>query len=102
MNFKTHNEKHISAVGTCLQGYVDADYNDLVRLFGQPTTGDKYKTDAEWLIEFDTGFVATIYNYKDGRNYLGADGIPTEQIRDWHVGGASNLVVGLVQSALSS
>lgn len=102
MNFKTHNEKHISAVGTWGQGCIEASYDDLVRVFGAPCCLDNYKTDAEWLVEFDNGYVATIYNYKDGRNYLGDDGLPTEQIRDWHIGGASNLAVGLVQQALSS
>lgn len=102
MNFTTHNQKHLDPTGTCLQGYIDVSYDDLVTKFGAPFAGDGYKTDAEWIIEFDTGFIATIYNYKDGVNYMGNDGLPVTQIRDWHVGGESKTVVGLVQQILSS
>ena len=45
------------------------------------------KVDAEWGILFD-GVIFTIYNYKDGINYLGeVEGIPTQFITDWHLGG---------------
>lgn len=76
-----------------LTGYLDVPYSAWVRLFGEPTAEtDKYKTDAEWDVSFydedgeRIGF-ATIYNYKDGKNYRGANGLNVEQIRDWHIGG---------------
>jgi hypothetical protein len=74
--------------GTSLQGYVTTTYADLVQTFGEPTRdGDGYKVDAEWIITFADGVVATIYNYKDGRNYCGEDGLAVEDITEWHVGG---------------
>jgi hypothetical protein len=74
--------------GTSLQGYIRTSYADLVGCFGEPThDGDGYKVDAEWVITFADGVVATIYNWKDGPNYCGEDGTPVEFIREWHVGG---------------
>lgn len=87
MNFKTHNEKDIDINGTSLCDYIRVSYANLVRVFGQPTSGDGYKVDAEWILEFDDGVVATIYNYKDGRNYCGEEGLDVEFITDWHIGG---------------
>ena len=73
--------------GTSLQSSVTVSYADLVRLFGEPNTDhDGYKSDAEWLIYTMDG-VCTIYNYKDGRNYLGSEGLATKDITDWHLGG---------------
>src|ERR1700722_12206498 len=82
------------ATGTCLQGEIECSYADLVAVFGPPNTeaGDQDKVDAEWILTF-TLFggvakeIATIYNYKTGKNYLGEDGMPTEEIEDWHIGG---------------
>lgn len=90
------------AVGTCLQGYIDADYATLVRVFGRPSRGDGYKVDAEWCIRFDDGTIATVYNYKDGKNYLGRNGMPKTKIRDWHIGGTSKAAVERVHAALSA
>lgn len=92
MKFKTHNETDVQVVGTHLQGYIYCGYDRLVEVFGEPTGGDGYKVDAEWDIEFEDGKVATIYNYKDGVNYLGEDGEEVETIREWHIGGLTKEV----------
>ena len=98
MKFK-NGEANISM--TSLQGYIKTSYRDLVNCFGEPTSdGDGYKVDAEWELTFEDGTVATIYNWKDGRNYCGADGLPVEQITDWHVGGKSTRAVRLVEQAM--
>jgi hypothetical protein len=80
-----------SADLTSLQGYVAASYAELVAAFGPPNAeNDGYKTDAEWvLLDTETLTLVTLYNYKDGRNYLKSRGTPVEQIRDWHIGGRS-------------
>lgn len=81
--------------GTCLQGYFPegTTYAQLVHAFGQPNaSGDDYKCDANWLGSID-GSIFTIYNYKTGKNYLGADGKETKDITTWHIGGKSKLVV---------
>jgi hypothetical protein len=79
MNFQTHNDIDIDPSGTCLQGYIVKYYDQLVDLLGEPTSGDGYKVDAEWLIKFDDGTVATIYNYKDGINYRFTTGMSAAQ-----------------------
>jgi antitoxin component YwqK of YwqJK toxin-antitoxin module len=86
---------------TCLQGYIVASYDRLVELFGEPTEGDGYKVDAEWIVEFEDGTVATIYNWKNGRNYCGHEGYPIELITDWNIGGYKKQAVRLVDDVLS-
>lgn len=100
MKFEVKNEDFGVANGTSLQGYISATFDELVNTFGEPGKGDEYKTDAEWIIEFDDGTVATIYNWKDGRNYCGSDGLDVEDITDWHIGGNGQRSVDLVESVL--
>ncbi|MBU6389702.1 hypothetical protein KGQ71_04280 [Patescibacteria group bacterium] len=72
--------------GCSYKGQIDIPYAELVQLLGEPTlAGDGYKTDAEWLVVTPEGPV-WLYNYKDGTNYLGEDGTPTDRLRCWHVG----------------
>tara|TARA_B100000676_G_C17644993_1_gene613532 strand:- start:152 stop:526 length:375 start_codon:yes stop_codon:yes gene_type:complete len=106
-NVKTHPEGSRLANGTSLTGYIDIGYSALVELFGDPFEGDGYKVDAEWNVEFvdeyDTtlGFV-TIYNYKDGKNYLAANGLNVEDIRDWHIGSKSNSDLYMLEDFLDA
>ncbi len=85
--------------GTSLQGYVSCDYATLVNIFGEPEEGDPYKTDANWYVTIN-GTVCTIYNYKDGRNYLGARGLDKENITEWHIGGRSIKSALLVEQVI--
>lgn len=79
-------EQHDKAWGTGLSGYVFCPYKKLVALLGEPNAeGDGYKTDAEWIVEMN-GKVLTIYNYKDGKNYNGRNGLATKNITEWHIG----------------
>lgn len=100
MTFKTHNETEININGTCLQGEVEATYAELCDLFGSHHDGDGYKVDAEWYVQFSDGTVATIYNWKNGKNYEGENGLPLEQIDSWHIGGDSAKAETMVQIAL--
>ena len=102
MKFKTLETFH-KANGTSLRGYLPhTTYADLVSVFGQPTCeGDGYKTDCEWLVEFNDGTVATIYNWKNGRNYCGNDGLDVEDIRHWNVGGHNGNAHQMVINALA-
>lgn len=100
MNFKTHNQQAINTGGTHLQGYVQANYKDLVAAFGKPMDGDGIKVDAEWNIQFDDGTIATIYNWKNGLAYMSDLGLDTERITDWNIGGASPRSAELVTIAL--
>lgn len=99
MNFQVSNDVNIN--GTSLVGQIDCGYDHLVRVLGAPNRdGDGYKVDAEWTLRFDDGTIATIYNWKDGRNYLGAHGARVETIRDWHVGGKTDRALYLVAGLL--
>jgi len=77
---------HYSPIaGTSFKDYIDISYNRLVKTFGKPNKGED-KTDAEWIILTSEGCI-TIYNYKDGKNYLGNKGLKTKDITEWHIGG---------------
>jgi len=89
MKFITHNDEMIDINGTHRQGYVDANYAQLLGKLGKPHDGDGYKTDWEWSILFEDGTVATIYNWKSGPNY-GYYDVGPGQIKTWNVGGHCN------------
>lgn len=102
MKYKTHNDNpKIDSNGTYFQGEIEASYAHLCELFGNPTNGDEYKTDAEWEVEFEDGTVATIYNWKDGKNYNGPEGMETEDITNWHIGGHDKKAVERVREIMS-
>lgn len=76
-----------------LLGYVPTTYDRLVERLGEPTfTGDD-KTTVEWLIAFEDGKVATVYDWKTYDTPMRA--------YDWHIGGHDDAVVGRVQSILA-
>ncbi len=89
--------------GTSFEGEIIADYNMLLSKLGPPCESfDNYKSDAEWIIEFEGGSVATIYNWKDGKNYLGEDGLDLCDIKEWHVGGRIKEVVAWVDDLINN
>ena len=96
INYQTHNDVIIEITGTSFQGDIRLDYYDIVSRLGKPQDRDGYKIDAEWNVEFDDGTVATLYNWKNGRNYCGEDGLKPYQIEEWHIGGFSNDAVDKV------
>lgn len=89
-----------SADGTHLQGYVSTTYDKIVSKYGPPIEGDGYKIDAEWIIQWEDGLVGTIYNWKNGKNYLGKEGTPTKKIEEWNIGGHKSIVVKRIQDDL--
>lgn len=90
MKYDVTNDTY-SANGTSLRGYVVTYYHDLVEMFGQPLPGGD-KTNAEWIIEFDDGLVATIYDWKTYE-------APMDKY-EWHIGGKSYEVVERIQNIL--
>jgi len=73
--------------GTSFLGYIYSTYEQIIEIFGNPVSnGDGYKVDIEWIIDTPHG-VATIYNYKNGKAYLGEKGTDVNLICEWHVGG---------------
>ncbi len=88
--------------GTSLQGYLDTTYDWLVKIFGEPKgEGDGYKVDAQWCLNID-GKITIIYNYKNGKNYLGEEGTDTKKNRDWYIGGRDSRVVDAVRAAMTA
>lgn len=73
--------------GTSLRGYIETSYYDLVGCFGPPNGFESDKVDARWVITFADGVIATIYNYKNGKNYCGKVGLDVKDITNWHIGG---------------
>ena len=87
MEYQTHNDVIIDINGTSLKGDIKLDYYDILDRLGKPKECDSYKIDAEWDIEFYDGTVATLYNWKNGKNYCGEKGLALYQIDKWNVGG---------------
>lgn len=87
--------------GTYLQGELVTTRKALVRAFGEPQfeelSGDK--TSIEWLLEFEDGTIATIYDYKrEGSGYYGEEGelLADDEEYDYHIGGADLRALELV------
>lgn len=95
------NELDKKRTGTSFKGYLYARYDQLVSAFGDPRQSQQSdnKTDVEWIIDTPHG-VATIYNYKDGKAYLGQSGLSPEEIYEWHVGGKKSEVYDWIKDRL--
>jgi hypothetical protein len=77
---------------TSYRATIEASYHDLVEVWGEPSKGDAYKTEAEWVVRPSGKSVITIYNYKNSRSY--ADKYSEiKDVREWHVGGHTANVV---------
>ena len=76
--------------GTHLVGYLTIKFSDLVECFGNPhyLGGEGDKVDAEWAFEIDN-IIVTLYNWKNGKAFLGNEGQDIENITDWNIGGKS-------------
>lgn len=99
MNFKPATQFESSS----LQGYIEISYAELVEVFSMHHhEGDGYKIDAEWDLKFEDGTHATIYNYKDGKNYNGQDGDAVENITNWHIGGNTHKSVEAVYAVINT
>jgi hypothetical protein len=96
MKFELVDHSHM--MGTSGQGDLHATFAELVAKLGNPNAVlDTDKIDACWVIRFEDGTVATVYNWKDGRNWLGDDGLDVEDITEWSVGGKDWKAVDALQ-----
>ena len=103
MKYQTHNEKEIDITDTHGRGDLTATYGQLVELFGEPmdkTMG--FKTDAEWVLEYENGAIVTIYNWKNGKNYCGDEGLAIEEVDTWSVGGNTSAAPDFVDRTIAS
>jgi len=97
------NSDDISCSGTCFVGTLFVSYKTITDKLGEPSDSyDDYKSDAEWHLEFEDGTVATIYNWKDGKNYCGDEGLELEDIEEWHIGGRTQQVTYWVEDLIKN
>jgi len=82
----------VSIDGTSLQGYITCSYDTLCEVFGEPTNGDGYKTQAEWNGKLGET-VFTIYDWKEHQDIY--------DVTDWHIGGHSKDSVELVHKIVT-
>ena len=100
--YTTHHEDEEledSLSGSCLRGVLSSNYATIVQALGDPVTGCD-KTDWEWFIQFPDGMTAHLYNWKNGPNYCGDEGLTKELVFDWHIGGHHDAVVQRVRDIL--
>jgi len=67
------------ATGTYQTGALYTDYHKIVNVFGEPEEIISDKTQVEWILKFEDGTIATVYDYR-------AIAIP-EKNKDWYIGG---------------
>ena len=96
-------DTHTGTDGTHGQGDIVIEYEKLVEVLGEPLHSDGYKSQCEWVIEFNPKNsprqVATIYDWKLGKQYLGEEeGEDKENIKYWNIGGFNNIVVKYLAS----
>ena len=97
VTFLTHNDKEFKHSGSSWkQGDLTATYSDIVNVLGEPHQSDGYKSDAGWDVLCDDGTFATIYNWKNGKNYNGEFGQDVENITEWSIGGTSLDAVSVI------
>lgn len=89
MEIRYINDMRTDSSGTSGKGGFVCKYETLVKVLGEPLKGsDDFKTQAEWNIEYKDGTITTIYDWKQGKGYLGdEEGIESEDVIEWNVGG---------------
>ncbi len=88
------NKKGASVNGTNLKGVVETTYDAIVNLFGKPLGGSADgKTTCEWILEFEDGTVATIYDWKTGTT--------PKELYKWNIGGHTYKVLELLEKVMN-
>jgi len=85
--------------GGHLVGYFNATRREIESIFGEPTYTDNSKHEkvtVEWVIKFENGTFATIYDYKRYEQ-----GTPKmDEVYEWHIGGENLEAARLVSEAM--
>ncbi len=86
--------------GTALEGYITTTRRALAAKFGEPdmtgTIDNKITT--EWVLKFEDGTIADIYDWKRDWDDLGAPEL--DEVYTWHIGGHGKAAVYAVTEAL--
>lgn len=78
--------------GTCYQGELVANFEDLKAIFGEPLGGSADgKVSNEWTFEFEDGSVCSIHDWKENGEFV-------EQPCTWTIGGHFKNVVEKIQN----
>jgi hypothetical protein len=89
MKYTTITDKSVF-YPTHLVGYVSSTQKQLRECFGSPMKFSQHDSDGkvttEWLIEFEDGVIATIYDWK--RYEEGSPAL--NEVYEWHIGGLGN------------
>ena len=94
---KTSTNK--SANGTSFHGHeILTTYNELVKHFGEPTyvNGIEEKSQFDWVLEHEIGFVFTIYDWKEYKT------IEPDDVISWHIGAHSEDASRVAHLAVTS
>lgn len=85
-----------------LEGYITTTRRELAAKFGEPDmTGTiDNKVTTEWVLKFEDGTIATIYDWKRYDDDLGAPEL--DEVYQWHIGGQSKAAVYAVSGALGT
>ena len=99
------NKIYEKIIGSHFMGMIGGDenpltYTRLCELFGTPMMGRDNKSFCNWVLEFEDGLIATIYDYKSSKKYLGEDGLSVNDMKSWHIGGHDEVVFNRVQKIL--
>jgi len=78
---KYKKAEYKESIGSSHRGEFTADLYKLEDLFGIPYEGADARTNVEWIIKFDDGTIATIYDWKTEED-------PTKN-KIWTIGGNS-------------
>ena len=87
-------------VDTRYIGIVNVSFDKLVKVFDEPDICEDNRTDVQWYLEFEDGTLASIYNWKNGKNFLGNSGLLVNNITKWNIGGVNDNAVLRVKKAL--
>ena len=82
MTYKIIDSKTLK-LPTWKVGILRADFYKLLNLFGEPPELTDRKVRAEWILEFEDGTVAIIYDYKEE--------LSLEKTKNWSVGGTGRI-----------
>lgn len=83
----------IKLTGSCYQGDLEANFEDLKKCFGEPLEGSADgKVQNEWIFEFEDGSIGSIYDWKQNGEFA-------QQPYTWNIGGHFKNVVPKVQRA---
>ena len=70
----------------------EATYHDIVAIFGEPSSGDNYKTEAQWRVLMPENQAVTIYNYKTSKS-CNPQNPDINEVTLWHIGGKNRQLV---------